>query len=141
MNRPVNSSVLMLEKYSVCMRIMTGKFLANLKSIFYTLSDKAMKTCFASPERDSPDTLQKKINEASSNPVINGLLLTVSGLLAVLNDNFLTVHEEGIQFIEPVLTVINGRIVYGAAEFSDSSPPIPPASPAAMVAGKSVAPI
>lgn len=49
--------------------------------------------------------------------------------LAVLSADFMTVPEEDIQFIESILTVTNGKIVYGAAEFSDDSPTLPPASP------------
>ena len=44
-----------------------------------------MKTYFASPERASEDVLRKDILLISSNPVIDGLLNIVSGLLAVVN--------------------------------------------------------
>ncbi|MES2605234.1 MAG: amidohydrolase family protein, partial [Pseudomonadota bacterium] len=50
--------------------------------------------------------------------------------LAVLSADFMQVNEADIQFIESVLTITGGRIVYGAAEFDKLSPPLPPASPA-----------
>jgi predicted amidohydrolase YtcJ len=49
--------------------------------------------------------------------------------LAVLSEDFLRVEDETIKGLEAVLTVTGGRIVYGAREFSDLSPPLPPASP------------
>jgi predicted amidohydrolase YtcJ len=49
--------------------------------------------------------------------------------LAVLSSDFMTVPEAEIQFIESVLTVTDGRIVYGAGEFDHLSPAMPPASP------------
>lgn len=49
--------------------------------------------------------------------------------LSVLSGDFMTVVEEDIQFLESVLTVVGGKIVYGADEFGDLSPPLPPASP------------
>ena len=42
-------------------------------------------TCFASPERSGPEELELELALASSNPVIDGVLKTVGGLLAVLN--------------------------------------------------------
>lgn len=48
---------------------------------------------------------------------------------AVLSSDLMTIPTEDIQFIESVMTVTGGRIVYGAAEFNDLSPPMPPASP------------
>jgi signal transduction histidine kinase len=45
-----------------------------------------METFFASPERLSNRDLQKEIELVSKHPVIDGLLHTVSGLLAVLNE-------------------------------------------------------
>ena len=46
--------------------------------------------------------------------------------LAVLSDDFFTVAEEDIKAIESVLTVVGGKVVYGAAEFTDIGPaPIP----------------
>ena len=55
--------------------------------------------------------------------------------LAVLSDDYMTVPGEEIQFIESVLTVIGGSIVYAAAEFRDRDraalPPSPDWSPVA----------
>ncbi|MBE2214587.1 MAG: amidohydrolase [Opitutaceae bacterium] len=46
--------------------------------------------------------------------------------LAVLSDDYFSVPDERIQRISAVLTVVGGRIVYGADEFSDLAPaPIP----------------
>ena len=46
--------------------------------------------------------------------------------LAVLSDDFFTVAEEDIKAIESVLTIVGGKVVYGAAEFTDLGPaPIP----------------
>lgn len=44
-----------------------------------------MNTYFASPERSSSDELKTSIEYINSNPVINSLLVSVSGLIAVLN--------------------------------------------------------
>ncbi|MBI5847374.1 MAG: HAMP domain-containing histidine kinase [Nitrospirae bacterium] len=46
-----------------------------------------METHFASPERSTPGELYRDIHEASSNPVVDGLLKTVGGLIAVLNEH------------------------------------------------------
>ncbi|MGX4643668.1 amidohydrolase [Massilia sp. SYSU DXS3249] len=46
--------------------------------------------------------------------------------LAVLSEDFFTVPDEDIKAIESVLTVVGGKVVYGAAEFTDLGPaPIP----------------
>lgn len=50
--------------------------------------------------------------------------------LAVLSEDLMAVPSHDIQFIESVLTITGGKIVYGAGDFADLSPPIPPASPA-----------
>lgn len=50
--------------------------------------------------------------------------------MAVLSDDLMSVPSHKIQFIESVLTVTAGRIVYGAGDYADLSPPIPQASPA-----------
>ena len=50
--------------------------------------------------------------------------------LAVLSTDLMAVSSEEIKSIESVLTITGGRIVYGAGDFEDLSPPIPPASPA-----------
>jgi len=59
--------------------------------------------------------------------------------LAVLSEDFFTVAPEDIKAIESVLTVVGGKVVYGAAEFSDQGPaPIPVLpewSPVSKVAG------
>jgi hypothetical protein len=49
--------------------------------------------------------------------------------LAVLSDDYMTVPGEEIQFIESVLTVVGGDIVYAAAEFRNRDPAAPPPSP------------
>ena len=46
--------------------------------------------------------------------------------LAVLSNDFFTVPEDDIKAIESVLTVVGGKVVYGAAEFTGHGPaPIP----------------
>ncbi|NNP70010.1 amidohydrolase [Acinetobacter sp. Ac_5812] len=49
--------------------------------------------------------------------------------LIVLSDDYFAVEDDEIQWIESVLTVMNGKIVYAGAEFKDQDPSIPPASP------------
>ncbi|MGB0561448.1 MAG: amidohydrolase [Spirulinaceae cyanobacterium] len=49
--------------------------------------------------------------------------------LAVLSEDFFSVPEERIQHLESVLTIVDGKTVYGAAEFEDLSPPPLPISP------------
>lgn len=49
--------------------------------------------------------------------------------LAVLSADYFSVPEEEIKQIESVLTVVDGKIVYGAGPFGELSPPLPPASP------------
>ena len=59
--------------------------------------------------------------------------------LVVLSDDFFTVEEEDIKAIESVLTVVGGKVVYGAAEFTSLGPPpipvLPEWSPVAKVPG------
>jgi predicted amidohydrolase YtcJ len=59
--------------------------------------------------------------------------------LVVLTGDFFTVHEEAIKSLESVLTVVGGKVVYGAAEFTPLGPaPIPVLpdwSPVAKVPG------
>ena len=50
--------------------------------------------------------------------------------LAVLSADLMSVPSDEIQFIESVLTVVGGSIVYSAGPFSELSPPLPPVSPA-----------
>ena len=49
--------------------------------------------------------------------------------LAVLSADYFSVPEEQIKGLESVLTVVGGRVVYGAGEFKGLAPPPPPASP------------
>jgi predicted amidohydrolase YtcJ len=59
--------------------------------------------------------------------------------LAVLSNDFFSVDEEAIKSIESVLTVVGGKVVYGAAEFTSLGPPpipvLPEWSPVAKVPG------
>ena len=59
--------------------------------------------------------------------------------LAVLSQDFFSIDAEDIKAIESVLTVVGGRIVYGAAEFTELGPPMIPVlpdwSPVQKVAG------
>lgn len=49
--------------------------------------------------------------------------------LAVLTDDYLTVPDARIPGIESVLTLVDGRIVHAAAEFSTLNPPLPAVQP------------
>ncbi len=49
--------------------------------------------------------------------------------LAVLSADYFTVPEEEIRGIESVLTVLGGKVVYGAEEFGSIAPPQLPVSP------------
>jgi predicted amidohydrolase YtcJ len=49
--------------------------------------------------------------------------------LAVLSADYLTVPEDEIKGIESVLTIMDGKIVHGSAEFAGLAPPLPPVSP------------
>ncbi len=49
--------------------------------------------------------------------------------LAVLSADYMTVPEEDIKSIESVLTVVDGKIVYGAEEFASLMPDLPPIQP------------
>ena len=59
--------------------------------------------------------------------------------LAVLSADFFSVHEDDIKAIESVMTVVDGKVVYGAAEFSAQGPGeipvLPDWSPVAKVPG------
>ena len=59
--------------------------------------------------------------------------------LAVLSRDFFSIDAEEIKAIESVLTVVGGRIVYGAAEFTSLGPPpipvLPEWSPVSKVPG------
>jgi hypothetical protein len=49
--------------------------------------------------------------------------------LVVLSDDYFSVGEEQIKRIESVLTMVDGKVVYGAGDFSDLAPPPLPVSP------------
>jgi hypothetical protein len=49
--------------------------------------------------------------------------------LAVLSDDYFSVPEEGIKSIESLLTIVGGKVVYGAGEFNSFSPPPLPVLP------------
>jgi hypothetical protein len=49
--------------------------------------------------------------------------------IAVLSADYLTVPEEKIKGMESVLTIVGGKVVYGAQEFSTLAPPQLPVSP------------
>jgi predicted amidohydrolase YtcJ len=49
--------------------------------------------------------------------------------LAVLTADYFSIPEEEIKHLESVLTVVGGKVVHGAEEFSRLAPPLPPASP------------
>lgn len=47
---------------------------------------------------------------------------------SALSEDYFTVPDESIKGIESVLTVVGGRVVFGAEEFFELSPPMPPVS-------------
>ena len=49
--------------------------------------------------------------------------------LAVLSQDFFSVPDDSIADTESVLTLLGGRPVHAAAEFTDLAPPLPPAMP------------
>jgi hypothetical protein len=49
--------------------------------------------------------------------------------IAVLSDDYFSVAEEQIKRIESVLTMVGGKVVYGAGDFSKLDPPPLPVSP------------
>jgi predicted amidohydrolase YtcJ len=49
--------------------------------------------------------------------------------LAVLSADYFTIPEEEIKRIESVLTILDGKVVYGAQEFGNLAPPPLPVSP------------
>jgi hypothetical protein len=51
------------------------------------------------------------------------------GDLAVLDQDYLRVEEDAIRGLESVLTLVNGKVVYGSEEFASLAPPMPPVSP------------
>jgi predicted amidohydrolase YtcJ len=48
---------------------------------------------------------------------------------SALSADYFQVPDEDIRNIASVLTVVDGKVVYGAEEYSDLAPPLPPASP------------
>lgn len=50
--------------------------------------------------------------------------------IAVLSEDYMTVATDRIRHLESVLTVMDGKVVYGRDEFANLAPPLPPASPA-----------
>jgi hypothetical protein len=55
--------------------------------------------------------------------------------LAVLSADYFSVAEPEIARIESVLTMVGGKVVYGAGEFAPLAPPLPPVSPSWSPAG------
>ncbi|KAE9654969.1 amidohydrolase [Pseudomonas sp. PB105] len=49
--------------------------------------------------------------------------------VAALSADFFSVDEEAIKWIESVLTVVGGKVVYGAGDFEDFAPPRVPVLP------------
>jgi len=49
--------------------------------------------------------------------------------LAILSGDYLSVPDEEIKQLESVLTIVGGKPVYGAEEFSDLAPPVLPIMP------------
>jgi hypothetical protein len=49
--------------------------------------------------------------------------------LVVLSDDYFSVAEEQIKHIESVLTMVDGKVVYGAGDFGNLAPPPLPTSP------------
>lgn len=49
--------------------------------------------------------------------------------LAVLSADYFSVPEEEIRRIESVLTVVDGKVVYGAGDFTSLAPSLPPVRP------------
>jgi hypothetical protein len=48
---------------------------------------------------------------------------------AILNASYLDVSDAELRNIESVLTIVNGKPVYGAGEFADLAPPLDPVRP------------
>ena len=48
----------------------------------------------------------------------------------VLPQDYFTVDAEKIKRLESLLTVVNGKVVYGAGSYAPLAPPLPPVSPA-----------
>lgn len=52
------------------------------------------------------------------------------GDFAVLSKDYMTVPAEEIKSIESELTIVDGKVVYGAGAFAAESPALPPLQPA-----------
>jgi predicted amidohydrolase YtcJ len=50
--------------------------------------------------------------------------------LVVLPQDYFTVDAEKIKRLESVLTIVNGKVVYGAGDYATLAPQLPPVSPA-----------
>jgi hypothetical protein len=51
------------------------------------------------------------------------------GDMAVLDRDYFSIPEDEIQDIVSLLTIVAGKVVYGAQHFAALAPPLPPASP------------
>jgi predicted amidohydrolase YtcJ len=51
------------------------------------------------------------------------------GDLAILDRDFFAVPEVEIQDVTSVLTIVDGKVVYGAGQYANLAPPLPPVSP------------
>ncbi|HTD40898.1 MAG TPA: amidohydrolase family protein, partial [Mucilaginibacter sp.] len=49
---------------------------------------------------------------------------------ALLNKDFFTIQDDEIKSVTSVLTIVDGRVVYGAQEYSNLSPKLPETIPA-----------
>jgi len=49
--------------------------------------------------------------------------------LAVLSADYFSVPEEEIKRLESVLTIVDGKVVYGAGDFTSLAPSLPPVNP------------
>jgi predicted amidohydrolase YtcJ len=49
--------------------------------------------------------------------------------LTVLSADYFSVSDDEVKNIESVLTIVGGKVVYGAEEFAGLNPPLPPVSP------------
>ena len=49
--------------------------------------------------------------------------------LSALSEDYFAVPEESIKHIQSVLTIVDGKVVYGSGEFAGMAPPLPPVSP------------
>lgn len=77
-----------------------------------------METHFASPERAGQDELRRDIESVSNNPVIDSLLNTASGLIAILNEhrqilalNLSFLRMRGVEDEEAVMGLRPGEFV------------------------------